>query len=319
MALLYIENAKYEPANMISRTRAVAICLESISLDAQTDDLVSRVASKIDQKAQECYCQHIARQPSTSLLPLISFPFPITPSLPSHASHINTTTATNSTPTSPTITPLSFSTPNSPLARNSDSNQDILAIVEDLSAPRPETPATPASTHITNNINKNFNITSKEQALEYLVAWNYTTPSECIDICLISHILLQISAIHQMPMDTMDGIRVVAFLLEENNTNHITNGPTFLIKQRMEEVTRWLETNLDNVQEQMGNIMTVIEAIKTSMTKAVTSTPTPTPTPAMAMEPTITYTSIAQNAIRPEIAEVVAKDIDSDKQLLISW
>jgi len=182
----------------------------------------------------------------------------------------------------------------------------------------------------------NTTIRLKKQAIAYLTAGDYITPSKQIDLHILSHILLQFGVTNKLLKPITDSIRAVAFLMEDTYTQQITDNiamrvnaqltnhmETFAanvnnMRDMVEHVTRAAKSVMGKMDElndqfqetanQLAQAMQELTEKATATTNTTMSIPTKTP---------ITYAAATQQHIHPDCTAIIAKGQNMAKQILI--
>ena len=126
----------------------------------------------------------------------------------------------------------------------------------------------------------------------------------------ITQFLLQLSTTNSTPTNVKDGICTSALLIKNKNTDSSTtaNNITDLIKQQMDDVTRQIITKTNTLHNLVQDITSTATTIKDNAMKTVTHLNQSTPA---------TYAAVAQAATNSEHADIIARGLNADKQLLI--
>ena len=152
-------------------------------------------------------------------------------------------------------------------------------------------------------------INSKEQATEYFTNCGVFNPDSPTNLN-ITQFLLQLSTTNGTPTNVKDGICASALLIENKNTDSSTtaNNITDLIKQQMDDITRQLITKTNTLHNLVQDVTSTATTIKDNTMKTVTHLNQSTPA---------TYAAVAQAATNSEHADIIARGLNADKQLLI--
>ena len=151
-------------------------------------------------------------------------------------------------------------------------------------------------------------INSKEQATKYLATSGAFTSDTPADSNNITHFLLQLSTTGNIPVAIKNGIRASAYLIENTSNTNTVNSITNLIKQQLDDVTKQITTKTNMLHNLVQDITTTAITIKDNALKTATNLNQPTPA---------TYAAILQTVTNPEHADVIARGLNTDKQLLI--
>jgi methyl-accepting chemotaxis protein len=189
---------------------------------------------------------------------------------------------------------------------------------------------------------QNTDVRSKEQAINFLTAKQYLIPSKPIDLQTLAYMLLQIgSAPSRGQKQLTDGIRAVAFLLANANTQRIANKIAEMVKNQLQEHMENFTSGIENMRDAIehvtiatrsmtGKIDKVKDGLQETMeqltqaTQELTEKTTDAANKAL-MEPTapidtpqqMTYAAVTQQEPHTDHAEVITRGHTMDKQILI--
>ena len=182
----------------------------------------------------------------------------------------------------------------------------------------------------------NTTIRLKQQAIAYLMAGDYVTPSKQLDLHILSHVLLQFGVTNKLPKPIMDSIRAVTFLMEDTYTQQITDNIAMRINAQLTDHMETFATNVNNMRDMVEHVTRVAKLVMGKMDKlndgfqetadqlaqatqeltekavATTNTTMSVPT-----ETPITYAAATQQHIHPDCTTIIAKGQNMAKQILI--
>ena len=151
-------------------------------------------------------------------------------------------------------------------------------------------------------------ITSKEQALAYFATCKTITPDSFTDPKNITQFLLQISTINNIPKAVKNGIHAMAYLIEDMNNTNTADTITNVLKDQINDITRQLTTKTNTLHNLVQDVTSSATAIKNNILNKAMLPTQASPT---------SYAAAAQNFTSIEHADVIARGINIDKQLLI--
>ena len=182
----------------------------------------------------------------------------------------------------------------------------------------------------------NTAVKSKQQALAYLTAGDYIIPDKPVDLHILAHILLQFGITNKLPKPVTDGIRAVAFLIEDAHGQQTATNITEIVKTQLQEQMETFTADMEAMRDAVEHVTEAAKTITKKMDefndgfqetadqlaqatidlteKTAETANTTTPTPIQA--PT-TYATVAQLYERNNHAEVIARGVTADKQILI--
>lgn len=182
----------------------------------------------------------------------------------------------------------------------------------------------------------NMAVKSKQQALEYLMVGDYITHDKSIDLQLLAHILLQFGVTNKLPKPITDGIRAVAFLIEDAHNQQIADSIAEMVKiqirEQMESFNSDVETMRDAgehitdtakmITKKMDDFNNGFQEMADQLTQATqeltekATKPTNTENRTTNQGPT-TYAAATQQYDRNEHTEVILRGETVDKQILV--
>jgi methyl-accepting chemotaxis protein len=113
----------------------------------------------------------------------------------------------------------------------------------------------------------NTSIRSKQQAISYLTMGDYITPGKLIDLHILSHILLQFGISNKLLKLVMDGIRMVAFLMEDAYMQQIADSMAEIIKAQLSDHMKTFVTNIKNMCDTVEHVTGAAKAMMGKMDK----------------------------------------------------
>jgi uncharacterized membrane-anchored protein YhcB (DUF1043 family) len=106
---------------------------------------------------------------------------------------------------------------------------------------------------------------SKQQALEYLMAGDYITHDKSIDLQLLAHILLQFGVTNKLPKPITDGIRAVAFLIEDAHNQQIADSIAEMVKIQIREQMESFNSDVETMRDAVEHITDAAKMITKKM------------------------------------------------------
>jgi methyl-accepting chemotaxis protein len=212
-----------------------------------------------------------------------------------------------------------------------------------LQSPAPTTPNTRQKTTLKKSRKDleeadglNTAICSKEQAIAYLTAGDYITPGKPIDLHILSHILLQFSISNKLPKPVTDGIRAVAFLMEDTHTQQIADSIADAVKVQLSNHIESFVTNIENIRDVVEHVTNATKSITGKMdelnegfqetaehlaqaTQELSEKTTETTNKVLGAESTtpVTYAVAVQQQSHLDCATIINKGNITAKQILI--
>jgi len=182
----------------------------------------------------------------------------------------------------------------------------------------------------------NTTIRLKQQAITYLTAGDYVTPGKQIDLHILSHILLQFGVTNKLPKPIMDGIRAVAFLMEDTYTQQITDNIAMRVNMQLTNHMETFAANVNDMRDVVEHVTRVAKLVTGKMDKlndrfqetadqlaqatqelAKKAMATTNTTMSIPTETPITYAVATQQHIHPDCTAIIAKGQNTAKQILI--
>lgn len=151
-------------------------------------------------------------------------------------------------------------------------------------------------------------INSKDQATEYFATCGAFSPDTPTDLNNITCFLLQLSTTNNLSSAIKNGIRASAFLIKNTNNTNTTNSITNWIKQQLNDITRQFTTKTNTLHNLVQDITHMATTVKDNALKTTTHLKQPGP---------VTYAAVAQTATNQEHADIIARGLNANKQLLI--
>ena len=211
-------------------------------------------------------------------------------------------------------------------------------------SPAPSAPNTRQKTAITNTKKTrkeledaeglNTAVRSKHQAIAYLAAGDYIVPDKPTDLHILAHVLLQLGATNKSPKPITDGIRAVAFLIEDTHNQLTADRIAEAIKSQLGEQMEGFNSDMEAMRDAVEHVTDAAKTITRKMdefkdefqetteqltqatqelTEKTTETTIAAPVLAQVQAP-ITYAAVAQQSAH---AEVIARGAVADKQILV--
>jgi hypothetical protein len=109
----------------------------------------------------------------------------------------------------------------------------------------------------------NTDVGMKEQAMEFLIAKEYMVHGKLFDLQTLSHILFQFgnTAIRLLKA-LMDGIRAVAFLLEDASAQYMADMITATIKSQLKECIEAFTTKVETMRDAVEHVTVAAKDLK---------------------------------------------------------
>jgi hypothetical protein len=178
----------------------------------------------------------------------------------------------------------------------------------------------------------NTEVKTKQQVLAYLRAGEYIIPDKPIDPHILAHILLQFGVNNKLLKSITDGIRVVAFLIEDTYNQQTANNIIEIIKIQLQKQIEVLMADMETMRDIVEHITEATKMITKKidefndgfqetanqlaqatidlMEKTTEAIATP-------MQAPITYATIVQTQERNNHVEVIERGATADKQVLV--
>jgi hypothetical protein len=112
----------------------------------------------------------------------------------------------------------------------------------------------------------NTDMQTKEQAIIFLQGRDYLVPGKPANLQTLAHVLLQFgNASIKMPKVIMDGIRAVAFLMANTNTQQMANKVAEMVKIQIQEQMEAFNTNVETMRDAVEHVTNAARDITTKI------------------------------------------------------
>ena len=142
-------------------------------------------------------------------------------------------------------------------------------------SPAPSAPNTRQKTAITNTKKTrkeledaeglNTAVRSKHQAIAYLAAGDYIVPDKPTDLHILAHVLLQLGATNKSPKPITDGIRAVAFLIEDTHNQLTADRIAEAVKSQLGEQMEGFNSDMEAMRDAVEHVTDAAKTITRKM------------------------------------------------------